>query len=301
MNLYGHFELEQEKYGLGEPLWVTLVIQHQGDQDVFVFVPRGRADGLEITIKQGNGIHLKNLLQESEPGLMPEQRLRPNGTLRQRYQLSEWLIITEPGDYRIECAIEVEGYTASLRQDNGRRSATRVWISTDLHFTIVPAAIAAGQPFRHMPPTWDMESFMSLTRAAGKDPRQYREAAAYLVPIFQAMADGKQPDCDELNREVQNPMPDVEGMLKWMAEDHQNDVKITAIQAMGFLGWEGFVDFLGQYVSSGTKPERLAAIGALGEIPSERAVDALRIVVEDPDSEIRLATAAALFKLSSQL
>ncbi len=96
-------------------------------------------------------------------------------------------------------------------------------------------------------------------------------------------------------------MSEVEDILKWMADSEKADIKVTAMQVMGFLGWESFITYLSQCLSSGIKWERLAAIGALGEIPSEQSLDALRVVVEDPDPEIRTATGAALFKLSSKL
>ena len=137
MGLTGHFELDKEKYYLGEPLWVTLVIQNEGDQAIFLFVPRGRDHGLQITVKQGHGAHLKDFSREPEVGLVSEQRLSPNETFRQRYQLSQWLCITEPGDYTVECAIEIEGYNTGLHQNNVDRVSTKAMISTELRFTIL--------------------------------------------------------------------------------------------------------------------------------------------------------------------
>ena len=59
--------------------------------------------------------------------------------------------------------------------------------------------------------------------------------------------------------------------------------------------------YLSQYPTSMIKWERLAAIGALGKIPNEQTVDALGVVVDNPEPEVRPATSAALFKQSSEL
>src|SRR5438132_5022791 len=165
MNFQGLFELDRDKYRLGEPFWVTLVIQNLGDQNGFLFVPRARADGLQIIVKQGHGIHVKDLSQESEGGLVPEQKLPPNGTLRQRYQLSEWLIITEPGDYAVECAIEVEVYSTSLHEDDANRVATRVHVSNDLRFTILPTgALGEDQSLLRFQDSGDVNDLLNFVQ-----------------------------------------------------------------------------------------------------------------------------------------
>jgi len=302
MVITGHFELDQKQFHLGETLWVTLVIQNESDQAVFLFVARGRDHGLQITVKQGGGAHLQDLSREPEVGLVPEQRLSPHETFRQRYQLSQWLSFTEPGDYTVECAIEVEAYNASLHQDTVNRVATKVLISTDLRFTILPNTVVDDQGLQRFQDAGDVESLLKFVETTGKAPRNYQEAANSMAPIFQAISSGRPPAYDQLDREtLRHRMSEVEEILKWMADSKKAEIKATAIQVMGFLGWESFIPYLSQCLCSGIQWERLAAISALGEIPSERALDALRAVVEDPDPEIRAATGAALFKLSSKL
>lgn len=137
MGLKGFFTANREKYYLGDPVSITLVIQNETNKEVYLFVPRGRMDGIQITVKEGSNVQIKDMREEPEPGLVPEQELPPGETYRQQYLLTQWVLFKEPGHYTVECAIQIESYTVSLRQKNVGHISINVAISTDLRFTIV--------------------------------------------------------------------------------------------------------------------------------------------------------------------
>lgn len=137
MGLQGFFQAEQEGLRLGEPFHVTLFINNETDHDAYVLVPRGRADGVRITVKEGLNFQIKDMREEPEPGVVAEVKLSPGDTYSQQFPLSDWLIIKEAGSYTVECAIEIETYGASIRQKDVDRVTTKVPISTELHFTVL--------------------------------------------------------------------------------------------------------------------------------------------------------------------
>lgn len=135
MGVAAFFQTDRTEHRLGEPISVTLSIKNENDHDIYLFVPRGRAGGLQIKIKQGKG-QVKDLLEEPEPGLVAEQKLAPGDTYSQQFPLGEWLIINEPGNFIVECSIEIETSNMSLRE-NERRATDTISVSTELHFTVL--------------------------------------------------------------------------------------------------------------------------------------------------------------------
>ncbi|MCZ7398029.1 MAG: hypothetical protein O8C59_05965 [Candidatus Methanoperedens sp.] len=75
MGLKGFFKADREEYHLSEPILVTLVIKNETDHEIYLFVPRGRADGIRITVKEGKNFQIKGMREEPEVGLVPEERL----------------------------------------------------------------------------------------------------------------------------------------------------------------------------------------------------------------------------------
>src|SRR5690242_12925117 len=53
MGLAGGFRIDRPSYRLGEPIDLTLALRNAGTDDLYVFVPHGRADGVEITVEAG--------------------------------------------------------------------------------------------------------------------------------------------------------------------------------------------------------------------------------------------------------
>lgn len=139
MDLRGSFTLDQEEHYLGDPIEVTLRIHNETDKDVYLFVPRGRAGGIRVAVKEGKNVQFVDMSEEPEPGLIPELRLPPGETHRQRYVLTPWLLFKEPGQYTVECVVPIEFYDVSLRQmgvQGVQRIGTSVELSADLRFTI---------------------------------------------------------------------------------------------------------------------------------------------------------------------
>ncbi len=137
MDIKGFFKAGREKYYLGEPIGVTLFIKNETDNDVYLFVPQGRDNGLRITVKEGKNFQISSLRDEPEVGLVPKVKLPVGGVYTQQYPLTQWLRFKEPDHYVVECALEVESYNVSLQQKKENRVVTLITISTNLHFSIL--------------------------------------------------------------------------------------------------------------------------------------------------------------------
>ena len=159
-----------------------------------------------------------------------------------------------------------------------------------------------GQDLERFQDSADPDGLLRHVRRAGKDPQKYQEAVNALAPVFDALAAGKKPSYEGLGRGRLRARPDEVGdILRWMAESRRAEMRISALELMGVVADESFVADLARHISAEGKTERLAAIASLGETGSERAVEALKAVMRDPDPEIRAATGAAFFNLSSKL
>jgi hypothetical protein len=140
MDIEGRFEADRAEYRLGDPITVTLELVNPGHVDVYVFVPRGRADGLRIGVRQSTGYRLADMTAEPEPGLVAEVALPPSRSHRQVFPLSAWLFFTAPGTYDVECSLPVRIASASLRQAGAHRMEESRTIASVLRLTIRPEA-----------------------------------------------------------------------------------------------------------------------------------------------------------------
>jgi hypothetical protein len=139
-----------------------------------------------------------------------------------------------------------------------------------------------------------MNSLLSYIQATGKNMSEYGEVLEALAPVFGPLSFGEHPRYQDLDRSrLQERMDETVNVVNWMADSGKADIKASAIQLMGFLGWEPFISRLEQYLSSETQWEHLAAIEALGQTASRRAIEALRVIAVDADPEIREAVRRA--------
>ena len=137
MDIVGTIQAAKQTYQLGEPITLTLVLENRDSDPTYLFVPKGRAGGIEIEVKQGNNFQIKNMLNEAEPGLQAELKLGAGETLRQQISLSDWLIVREPGSYIVAVTIPIEAGKKSLREDDAKGASRAVSIQASVHFTIV--------------------------------------------------------------------------------------------------------------------------------------------------------------------
>ncbi len=141
--LRGSFRTDRAEYRLGEPIWMTLELRNGADRDAYVFLPRGRADGIGVTVKNGRAgrdYEVGGLEREPEAGLVGEVRLEPGGSVTQRYLLTEWITFKKPGSYVVGCSAEIEAYPRSLREPDPERPVKRVIVSAEIPVTIGPPA-----------------------------------------------------------------------------------------------------------------------------------------------------------------
>jgi hypothetical protein len=137
MSLIGFFQIEHQINRLGESIRLEMVLENTTDRKVYVFIPRGRAEGIQITMLQGPMATLRDLRDEAEPGLVAETEIGAGETHRKSYFLTDWLIVQRPGDYRVECACTLDAYGSSLRDRDIKRVAKSVKIKTEIKFTVL--------------------------------------------------------------------------------------------------------------------------------------------------------------------
>jgi hypothetical protein len=102
---------------VGDPIDLVLRICNTGRDPLFVFVPGGRADGLQLRAVAGDGLEIAGPEGEPEPGLVGELRLDAGDCHDQAYPLGDWIAGGSPGTHLLECGIEVEVARESLRVD----------------------------------------------------------------------------------------------------------------------------------------------------------------------------------------
>lgn len=116
------------------------MLVNRGHEEVYVFVPRGRADGLRIAVRQTAGYRLVDMTAEREPGLVAEVALPPSRTHRQVFPLSDWLGFTAPGTYDVDCSLPLRIANVSLRRAAAGRKEESRTISGVLRLTIRPGS-----------------------------------------------------------------------------------------------------------------------------------------------------------------
>ena len=132
----GWFEPERLDVASGAPFAVELVVRNDGDADAFVFVPTGRAEGLEIEVLEGADYALAGLENEPDVGLVGERRLAPGEMYRQEFPLSRWLRLGAPGRYIVECRIRVQASDRSAREGGG--TALAVEVASPIELNVLP-------------------------------------------------------------------------------------------------------------------------------------------------------------------
>lgn len=137
MDIVGHAESAKQQYHLGEPVLVTLFVKNAGKEAAFLFVPTGRAGGIKIEAKKGAKFEVKDMLHEPDQGLQPERRVLPGEMLQVQIPVGEWLVISEPGDYVVECTIPIDVSDKSLREGSAQRSSKHATIRSTIRFTVV--------------------------------------------------------------------------------------------------------------------------------------------------------------------
>jgi hypothetical protein len=145
MGLDGFFQADRPSFVAGEPISVTLVLHNDARRDLYVFVPRERAEGVEITVVEGL-VEIKDMRHEPESGLIGETRIRPGETYRQPFMLSDWLNVRQPGAVRVVCRILLAAYPSSLRDAATPRLAESVEIATVIGFAVLPGPGPARAP-----------------------------------------------------------------------------------------------------------------------------------------------------------
>ena len=131
----GWFEPERLDIRPGAQFAVELVVRNEGDGQAFVFVPTGRAEGLEIEVVQGEDYALTGLENEPDVGLVGERRLAPGETYRQEFPLSDWLRLGAPGRYVVECRIPVQASDRSARDGDGTALAVEATSQIELNLS----------------------------------------------------------------------------------------------------------------------------------------------------------------------
>src|SRR5258705_2093699 len=111
----------------------------------------------------------------------------------------------------------------------------------------------------------DFDSLLNSARANGEDVERYKAALADLSPVFDALSFGWRPIYQDLDvGALSRRMPEIIGIVRWMAASQKADLRTRAIELMGFLGWQSFGPDLRRHLSAEAASERAAAIAADG-------------------------------------
>jgi hypothetical protein len=132
----GWFEPERLDVRLDQPFSTELVVHNDGDRDEFVFVPTGRAQGLEIDVLEGGDYAVTGLENEPDVGLVGERRLAPGDSYRQELPLSRWLRLGAAGRYVVECGIPVQVSDRSVRDGGGTALTIEVASRIELNVSV---------------------------------------------------------------------------------------------------------------------------------------------------------------------
>lgn len=132
----GAFKTDRNEYYLGDSIWINLSLTNISDKDVFVFIPTGRVQGLDIHVKENEGYETKSLVQEPDTGLIPELKLAPLESYVQQYLLSKWLKFKKAGNYTIECSIPIELADFSIRDKLTNRKLSSKTVFSVLNLRI---------------------------------------------------------------------------------------------------------------------------------------------------------------------
>jgi hypothetical protein len=139
VDVTGSFHLDAGPHRIGDPIPLVFRVCDTGADPIFVFVPRGRADGVRITPVAGDAIELATLEREPEPGLVGELRLEPGECHEQSYPLGQWIERGSPGTHRLECTIELEVAEQSIRASDARETPRRIAFTETVELTLQEA------------------------------------------------------------------------------------------------------------------------------------------------------------------
>lgn len=116
-------------------------MRNEGDADAFLFVPTGRAEGLELEVLEGTDYSLSGLENEPDAGLVGERRLAQGEAYRQEFPLSSWLRLGAPGRYVVDCRIRVQVSDRSVRDGDG--TAIAVEVASRIELNVAPEEASA--------------------------------------------------------------------------------------------------------------------------------------------------------------
>lgn len=134
----------------------------------------------------------------------------------------------------------------------------------------------------------DQNSLREYIRLSGRSAGRFEQAITGLGPVLDALRFGEQPAYENLDILIlQHHQPEVDEIVNWMLASSKADMKTRAIETMGQLGWESFIDSLAKLLESPNAWERLAAVKALGKISNARAIEILINSARDADPQIR--------------
>jgi HEAT repeat protein len=136
----------------------------------------------------------------------------------------------------------------------------------------------------------DRESLLAYIRLLDRNVKEYEAVVAAMEPVFDGLLFGERPCYESLDVNVlRRNRAETEAIVRWTAASSKADIKTSAIELMGVLGWDTFIPLLEQMLSAPAQWERLTAVSALTLISSGRARELLNRAARDPDPQVRKA------------
>ena len=135
----------------------------------------------------------------------------------------------------------------------------------------------------------DVDGLLRFVRASGRNEAAYQGALNDLKPVFEALSFGWHPQYEQLDvTALASRAAEITDIINWMAGSAKADMRTSAIDLMGMLGWQAFIPSLRHHLESSAAWEREAAVRATGRFSGEWTVEALRAAAErDPNAQVR--------------
>lgn len=142
----------------------------------------------------------------------------------------------------------------------------------------------------------DVESAIKFVSVQQKGKENtYKEMFSLLKPIFEALSLGIQPQYELINKiDLLEFKFEVMNVIHWMMDSDRADMKTTAIDLMGYLGNEDYIQMLLECLSSAEEWIRIHTVKALTHFEGMEAMEALIKALDDHSIQVKRAAVQGL-------
>src|SRR5688572_11674175 len=155
------FKTDQEKYQIGDPIWLKISIENVSQGPLYIFVPDGKANEIEFKVLNTETYKIIDTAEDRTVELIGEKKLDPGNSYSQQYLLNQWLIFEKAGSYSVECKIPIEYSNTSIRQKKSNREVNSITFTSIADISIVTDVKQNNSKKRYKILVWDWEKIFS--------------------------------------------------------------------------------------------------------------------------------------------